>query len=311
MPGPSGADHPVPQHPVQPVVDRFGRDHPAGSAATRTAALSGHPGRPAGGAAEGDVNGVAARDGRRVSRAGPVVRIIGLANFIGDLGATEQRIDGRRSGRVGGAGVVHDALQFLGVRQAPVVVAEIFLGVLGLDPGQRGLPVHALAAVGLRPHQARGAVGDGAVAVVVEIVLAVARVAADALHEERLLHAAARHEQVVAFDPAVGEVDAEKFVVTLERLADVLGARSVLRVDDALAFARVAVGELEILRVDERRQAASLRTGAAGVDAAENDQRIEFLDRRQPPVAEPAELGGVEFGRQLLGLGQGQLVAAG
>ena len=73
----------------------------------------------------------------------------------------------------------------------------------------------------------------------------------------------------------------------------------------------VAVGELEELGVNERRQPGSVHAGrAAGVSAAEIEQRIQFLDRRQPPVAETAELGGVEFGGQGLGLRQGQFVAA-
>ena len=41
------------------------------------------------------------------------------------------------------------------------------------------------------------------------------------------------------------------------------------------------------------------------------DQRIEFLDRGQTPVAIPAEFGGVEHGGAPPGLGPGQLVAAG
>ena len=161
-----------------------------------------------------------------------------LAGFVGDLGAVEERIDGGGMSGIGRARVVHDALQFLDAGQPPVVVAEIFLRVLLLHPGQRVLPVHALAAVGLGPHQAGGAVGDGAVAVVVEIILAVVGVAAHAEHEERLLHAAARHEQVVAFDPAVGEIDAEEFVEPAGGLADILGAGGVLGINDALAGAR-------------------------------------------------------------------------
>ena len=183
-------------------------------------------------------------------------------------------------------------------------MAEILFGVFCLHPRQRGLPVHALAAVGLRPHQAGGAVGDGAVAVVVEIVFAVVRVAADADRKERLVPPAG-HRRAVSFDAAVGKIDSKHLV----RVGHIQGAGGPLRINGAFAGAGIAVSELEILRVNERRQSGSVRTGT-GIYAAENDERVEFLDRRQPPVVEPAELRGIEFGRQRPGLFQRQLVAA-
>ncbi len=81
----------------------------------------------------------------------------------------EHRIDGRPApGRIGGlrsTRIVDDALEFLGVRQPPVGVAQELRLVLHLAPGQRVLPVHTLPAVGLGPHQACGAVADRRVAI--------------------------------------------------------------------------------------------------------------------------------------------------
>ena len=90
----------------------------------------------------------------------PIERIVGLAGFVGDRGAGKDWIDGGRMRRVGRPGVVHDALQFLHARHPPGVVAEEFIRVLILHPGQRVLPVQALAAIGLGPDQASGAVDD-------------------------------------------------------------------------------------------------------------------------------------------------------
>ena len=266
---------------------------------------------PAGGTAEGDIHRGSATHSARMGRAGPVERIVSLANLVGDGGAGENRVNGGRMSRVGRARVVHEALQLLHVGQAPVGVAQVFLRVLLLHPGQRVLPIHALAAVGLGPGQAGRAVGDGAIAVVVEVVAAVAGVSADADGEELEL-APARPLQVVAFDAAIGEVDAEDFACAADGLADVPGAGRPLGINDARANARVAVGELEEVGVNERPGAGNLRAGrSAGVEAAGVEEGIQFFDGREAPVGEAGESGGVEFCRQRLDLGSGQLVAPG
>ena len=82
-------------------------------------------------------------------------------------------------------------------------------------------------------------------------------------------------------------------------------------INDALAPAGVAVGELEEIGVNERAQAGSVVSLHHGINAAGVEKRIEFLDARQAPVVKAAELGGVEFGRLRLGLGEGQFVAPG
>ena len=118
--------------------------------------------------------------------------------------------------------------------------------------------------------------------------------------------------EVVALDAAIGEVDAEKLVEPARALADIFGARRVLGINDPLARARVPVGELEELRVEVGRQTRSVGVHwPAGIGAAGVEERIQFLDRRQSPVVEPAKLGGVELRGERLGLGQRQLVAPG
>ena len=128
--------------------------------------------------AEADVDGGLSAPPARVCRATPVERIVRAPILYRDCRRMEQRIDGRRAVRVGRPGVVEQALQFLGVGQPPVVVSQIVLVVLLLDPGQGVFPVQPRAAVRLRPHQLGGVVGDRAVAVIGELVLAVVGVAA-------------------------------------------------------------------------------------------------------------------------------------
>ena len=246
----------------------------------------------------------------RMRRRRPVKREVRLAVLVGDLRAVEDRVEGGRTRRIRGPRVVHDALQFLYVREPPVVVAEIFFRVLFLNPGERVAPVHAGAAIGLRPHKAGGPVGYRAVAVVAKIIFSVAGIPARALHEKRLLLAAARHEQVVALDPSVRKIHAEQLVEPSGALADILCGRGVLGIDDTLAFSRVPVGELEKTRVDERGERGGVRVRRpAGIGPAGVEERIEFFDRRQPPVVEPAELFGVELRGERAGLRQCQLVA--
>jgi len=111
----------------------------------------------------------------------------------------------------------------------------------------------------------------------------------------------------IALDPSVGEVHAEHLVGfgNVQRVGDPL------RVDDPLCHggsARVASGgladkavsESEDASVDERRRASG-RFGIE-VNAAVHDQRVEFLDRRQPPIGVAAVGGGVERGRKQQGV---------
>ncbi len=164
----------------------------------------------------------------------------------------------------------------------------MLLGILPLRPCERLLPVHALAAVGFRPHEPRGAVGDRAVLVVEEVVFSVVRVPADAEDEEGLIPASA-HLGPVALDAPIGEVDPEHLV----GIGDVRGARGPLRVDRTLAGIGIAVGELEESRVEERGHAGGIGVGTR-IHAAEEDERVEFLDCRETPVSKPCEPGGVE-----------------
>ena len=228
-------------------------------------------------------------------RAAPIEGIVRAAPLVGDRSDAEHRIDRRGARGVGRPGIIDDALQFLRVRQTPVAVAEVILRVLLFDPGQGFLPVHSHAAVGLRPHQSGSVVGDGAVAAGDIVVDAVVRVAANVADVLRLVSAALRIARSVSLDPPVGEVDAEDRVVAVHRGADVLGARPVLCVDDPLTGGRVAEAEIEVVGVDERRQPRRVGTAvAAGVDAAEVDQRVGLLDAGQPPVAVAAVVGRVE-----------------
>ena len=246
-----------------------------------------------------------------VCRRRPVARIIGFAALIGNYRTVEERADGSRASRIGGPGVVHDALQLLDARQTPVIMAKVFSRVLLLNPGEGFLPVHALAAVRLGPDKACSPVGDGAVGVVVKVVLAIPRVAAHALHEKRLFPAA-WHLQIVPFDPTIGEIDPEEFAQPTRRLADILGARRILGINDALAGACIPVGELKELRIDVGREAGSIRAlRTAWIGATAVKERVKLLNRRQSPIVETSKLGGVEFGGELLGLSPGQLVLAG
>ncbi len=110
----------------------------------------------AGGGVAGEVGGAA-----------PVPWIVRIASHIDNLRSGEDRVDGGKGGGGGRTGVVHNALQLFGVGQAPV-------GVVGkgraFSVGESAGPVHAGEAVGLRPHEAGRLVGDGAVAVVREVI---------------------------------------------------------------------------------------------------------------------------------------------
>jgi len=171
-------------------------------------------------------------------------------------------------------------------------VAEKFLRIFLLHPGQRILPVHAFAAVLLGPDEAGGSISDRAIVIVPKIVFSVTWIASHANHKKGFLHAATGHEEIVAFDAAVGEVHAKQFVEPARPLADILGARGVLGINEAFAGAHVAVGELKKLCVNKRLQAGRIHVGgAAGIRAACVEERVKLLDRRQPPVVKPAKLG--------------------
>ena len=193
-----------------------------------------------------------------------------------DIGGLEQGVDGGCAGGVGRAGVINNALQLFGVGQPPVAVAA---GGGGFGVGQRILPAHRRAAVGLQPHQAGGVVGDGAIAVVHIGVLAIAGVAAHQAHVHGLRGAANRNR--IALDAAIGKVDAKCGGVTAHGGADVAGGRPLLRINCPLACAGVAVREIEIAGVQIRRR----RAGAGAGVARKLDQRIQLFDGGQPPVA--------------------------
>ena len=281
-----------------------------GVAALRTRTVHIHPGavHVAQRAAKGHVIGglaLARRTGVRGTA--PVKWIIFLTGLVAQAGALKKRVNRRRSAGIRRAAVIHDALQLLDIRQTPVIVTEIIGGVLGLHPAERLLPVHGTAAVGFGPGQAGGGVADGLVAVILKSVLPILGIPPHANHKEGLFRAAG-HAQVIALDAPIGKIDAEQLLAAARGRADVDRAGSVLRVDRALAGLGIAVDKLEVGGVDKgdqlHRAAADARIGAAEVD-----QRIEFLDRRQPPVRIPAEIGGVQLGGQGLRLRQGQLVA--
>ena len=183
----------------------------------------------------------------------PVEGVVRTAVLDGDGRGVEHRIDGRRIRRRRRPRVVDNALQLFGIGQPPVVVTKIVLVIFLLDLRQGVLPVHAAAAVVLRPHQFSRVVRDCAIAVVCELVRAVIHVATDKVGVKRLVGSEQR--QAVAFDATVGEIDAEHHRAPVgHRIADVQGAGSHLGVDDPFARAGVAVAELEIFRIDKRNQ---------------------------------------------------------
>ena len=70
------------------------------------------------GLAERDIDGVVAKLFRRpiqVRGAGPERWVVSVATVVDDRGDIEDRIDRRRTGGVGRAGVVDDALKLLGI----------------------------------------------------------------------------------------------------------------------------------------------------------------------------------------------------
>ena len=97
--------------------------------------------------------------------------------------------------------------------------------------------------------------------------------------------AVARMFAPVPFDPPVGEVDTEGRGAAVHRRADVLGAGPVLGVNDPLTRAGIPILEIEVVRVSKRHQVGCVAALiAAGVNAAEINERVEFLDGRQSPV---------------------------
>ena len=241
----------------------------------------------------------------------PVVGKVGVSILVGDRSTGKERgVDGRPAVEVGGVRVVHQAVKLLGVGQPPVVMAQVVRGVPRLHPGQRILPGHADTAVHLGPHQVRGCVCDRAVPVVGEAVDAVTNGPADQLDEEGLLGDAVGHDQIVALDAAIGEVDAEELrVARLRGVDDKERAGGVLGVDEALPEARLPVGKIEIRRVDEGSEDRRVRAGvAAGIRPREVYQRVKLLDGRKPPVAESSVAHGVDRGDPGLRLAEGLLV---
>jgi hypothetical protein len=182
-------------------------------------------------------------------------------------------------------------------------------GVPRLGPGERLLPVHPRGAVPLRPHEAAGPVGDGAVTVVREIVLPVGGAPDEPDRELGVSRALVAHVQRVALDPAVGEVHAEHRRAPEHGRAHVDRAGGVLHVDDPFPARRVAVAEVEVGAVDEGGEAGRVVAGgAAGIGAREVHERVELLDGGQAPVVVAAVPGGVQDRGPGPGLGKGHLV---
>ena len=159
-----------------------------------------------------------------------------------------------------------------------------------------------MAAVDLRPDQAGRSVRDRAVAVVVEVVLAVLGIAADVEDVVSLRRSARTTTGTgrIPLDAPVGEIHAEHRFVAAHRRADVLGRRRHLRIDDPFALGRIAVDEPEVVRVDERIQVRSVRGLRVDVLAAEEDQRVQFLDARQTPVVVSADSASGRAGDRLV-----------
>ncbi len=150
------------------------------------------------------------------------------------------------------------------------------------------MPVQPAGTVVLCPHQAAGVVGDGGIAVVGQVVLAVA-VFADADDEEGFLRAA-RHRLPIAFDAPIGKVYAECSAAAIaSSIGHVKGAGCVLGVNDALPSSGIAIGELKIVAVNEGNQAGRVTLVAADVGTAEIYQRIKLFDVGQPPVGVPSQ----------------------
>ena len=206
-------------------------------------------------------------------RTRPEEGVVGVARFVGDRRDIEHRVDSRGRRRIRRAGVIDDALQFLRVGQAPVVVSgqgEIFA------VGQRRFPVHALAAVALLPHQAGRVIGHRAVAVGGVIVVAVAAGVADI---NRIV-AARRDAGPITLDAAIGEVDAEEAFLPVHHVGHVDTAGRPLRIDNPRCVG-IPVSESECGVVDERRDAGRVITAlTARVFARELNQRVKFFDRR-------------------------------
>ena len=221
----------------------------------------------------------------------PIRRVIGLSAFVRDCGDVEHCIDSCRLCGVRRTRIVHDALQFFGIGQAPIIMPQIIFRVFGLYPCERRLPIHARAAVGLCPHQRGRIVCDGPIAVVDKLIDAVIAAAAHIAH--KFCHGAAIQTRTarISFDAPIGKVDAELRCRAAHRRADVRCARPVLRVNQAFARARVAVLKFKIVGVNKRHRAAACGTVHARTDigAAEQNQRIQFLNGRHAPIAVSAD----------------------
>jgi len=125
-------------------------------------------------------------------------------------------------------------------------------------------------------------------------VAVVVRVAPHIAHEFGGDAAVGAQVPGIALDPAVREMDAEHRGVAVQSGAHVLRSRPVLDIDDALASAGVPVLEGETIRVEERDAIAGIAARPAGADVApaEQDQRVEFLDGGQTPIAIAAQVQG-------------------
>lgn len=101
---------------------------------------------------------------------------------------------------------------------------------------------------------------------------------APALHEKRFRRIGGQG-CVITLDAPIRQVDVEQLSITrIAGIIDIDIARRVLRIDGTLAVRGVAVGEIEIPRVDERRQkkrrAAGWANDLLGVVIAMHLRRI-------------------------------------
>ena len=184
------------------------------------------------------------------------LRVVHLTALVLDRRRLEHRIDGRGLAGVRGAGVVHDALQFLRVRQPPVGVAGVFEI---FRPAKSFPPVHCavfccacfkLAAVDLHPHQSGSFVCNGTVAIVFEVVCAIVPITADVHNMVRFFPAAPDACRRISLDPPICKVNAEHFFGSIHNGTHIDAGGNPLRVDESLAGVLVAVGEVEVVGVD-------------------------------------------------------------
>ncbi len=213
---------------------------------------------------EGDIYSVAVVGAILVGGGGPIEGVVGRAAFVDDGSRSEDGVDGGGGGGVGGAGVIDDGLEFFGGGESPILVIGEF-EVFGIGKGV--VPVESDGGVSLLPHEAGGQVGDGAVGVVDEVVETVGGVApdiTDILGLGFLVTRGTDRSGGIAFDAAVGEVDAEDGGVVIHGGADVLSGGEKLGVDKAFVGGFVAVGEVEIVGVDIGNRGGGGHAGDAG-----------------------------------------------